>query len=331
LTAFQSCKYIEHGLVLDHKNVIRACNIFNPGHQGRPVIYENYCGEKIDWEDFFARKNALRKYTRENQTPPQCEGCIGFEHKEWDDENYVDYLLLTPWVECNSKCIYCTCHSDYEVMNNTKPYSVLALVKDMIENNVLKKDGIIDFAGGEPTIYPEFNELLGTFLNNNFSKIIVHTNAILYSDEIARGIKEGSVNILVSIDAGTKGLHQKIKGVDSYDDVWANMKRYASFQQQGKSQIKTKYIIYPDLNDIEDEIKIWIRKSAEIGVKSVVLDLDFNWICKNFNNIPEKLYNLIGYTKNEADNFGLNLELYGSIFKLKTLVENKVEFNQAGF
>ncbi len=331
MEAFQSCKYIEHGLVLDHKNVIRACNIFNPGHEGRPVLYENYCGEKIDWNEFFAKKNALRKYSREGNCPPQCEGCIGFEYKEWDDENYVDYLLMTPWIECNSRCIYCTCHSDIDVKNNTKPYSVLALVKDMIEHNVLKKDGTMDFAGGEPTIYPEFKELLTTFLNNDFTKIVIHTNAILYSEEIARGIKEGKVNILVSIDAGSKEIHEKVKGVNTYDAVWNNMAKYAAFQNEDKVQIKTKFILYPGLNDSEEEIRIWLEKNAEIGIKAVVLDLDFNWICKNYNNISMELYNLIDYTYKEAEKLGLKVELYGSIFKLKTLVENKVDFNKAGF
>lgn len=331
MKAFQSCKYIEHGLVLDHKNVIQACNIFNPGHEGRPVLYENYCGEKINWDDFFAKKNALRKYSRESKCPPQCEGCIGFEFKEWDDENYVDYLILTPWVDCNSRCIYCTCHSDMEVINNTKPYSVLALVKDMIENNVLKKDGTIDFAGGEPTIYPEFKELLTTFLNNDFSKIVIHTNAILYSDEIARGIEEGRVNILVSIDAGSKEIHEKIKGVNTHDNVWEHMRRYALCQNDGIIRVKTKYILYPGVNDIESEIALWVKKSADIGIKAVVLDLDFNWICENVNNIPIELYNLINFAQKEADKFGIALELYGSIFKLKTQVENKVEFNKAGF
>ena len=53
MEAFESCSYIEHGMVLDHCNRIRFCNNFNPRYGGRPIIYENYHGEKIDWADFF--------------------------------------------------------------------------------------------------------------------------------------------------------------------------------------------------------------------------------------------------------------------------------------
>ena len=86
--------------------------------------------------------------------------------------------MLTPWVPCNSNCIYCDAPRDKYVLEHTKIYKVLPLIQDMIKNNILKKDGIIDFAGGEPTIYSEFEDLLSEFINNDFKKILVHTNAI---------------------------------------------------------------------------------------------------------------------------------------------------------
>ena len=173
MEGFESCSYIEHGMVLDHCNRIRVCNNFNPRYGGRPVIYGNYHGEKIDWKDFFRIKRELRQKFREKSCPELCTNCVNIAHKAWDDDDYIDYLLLTPWVPCNSHCIYCSAPRDEYVLKNTKVYKVLPLIKDMIKNNILKKSGTIDFAGGEPTIYPEFEALLNEFVKHNFQKIII--------------------------------------------------------------------------------------------------------------------------------------------------------------
>lgn len=331
MEGFESCSYIEHGMVLDHCNRIRFCNNFNPRYGGRPIIYENYHGEKIDWADFFRIKRELRQKYRENSSPEMCRECVNVAYKQWDEEDYIDYLLLTPWVPCNSNCIYCDAPRDQHVLENTKPYKVLPLIKDMIENNILKKDGTIDFAGGEPTIYEEFEDLLQEFIDNDFERIIIHTNAIQRSQSIINGLKKGVARVLVSIDAGTKPVHEKVKQVKSYDSVWKNLKEYAKNQPKDADYVKAKYIIVPGLNDTEKEIKTWLDKCKSIKIKSVVLNLDFRWIMNNVDKDLMPLYNLMQYTIKEAKKRGMNCELYGQIFQVKCEVEHSREENIAGF
>ena len=331
MEGFESCSYIEHGMVLDHCNRIRFCNNFNPRYGGRPVIYENYNGEKIDWADFFRIKRELRQKYRENSCPELCKDCVNTAFKEWDEDDYIDYLLLTPWVPCNSNCIYCDAPRDKYVLEHTKPYKVLPLIKDMIKNNILKKDGTIDFAGGEPTIYCEFEDLLHEFIKNDFNRIIIHTNAIKKSNSIIKGLKKGVVRTLVSIDAGSKEIHRKVKQVDSYDKVWNNLKEYAKHQPKGADYVKAKYIIVPGLNDSEDEINMWLHKCKDINIKSVVLNLDFRWIMDNVDKDLMPIYNLMQHTLNTALELGMNCELYGQIFQVKCEVEHSREENIAGF
>lgn len=321
MVKFQSCSYIEHGMVLDHCNRIRVCNNFNPRYGGRPVIYENYKGEKINWSEFFAFKRQLRNQFRQNSCPLICTNCVNTSQKEWDDEDYIDYLLLTPWIKCNSKCVYCQAPRDKYVIENTKEYKVFPVIKDMIKNNILKKDGTIDFAGGEPTIYCEFEKMLNEFIKNDFKNIIVHTNAIKKSGAVLKGIKKGVVNVLVSIDAGSREIHERVKQVKSYDIVWKNLKEYAKNQPDNKSCVRTKYIIIPNLNDKESEIDLWLQKSKEIGINNVVLNLDFNWIMENVDNDLTKVYQLMNYTLDKSKELGLECNLYGQIYQVKYEVE----------
>lgn len=329
---YQSCRWVEHGMVFDQANVIRHCNNFNPKYGGRPVIYSDFTEDKLDWNEFFERKNQYREIFKRGGCPQECIGCTGVSEKEWDTENYIDYILFTPWLECNSECVYCGAAREKEhIAKNTSKYNTLNIVKDMIDKGILIKNSILDFAGGEPTMYEHFEELLDLFVDNGYRTSVIHTNAIKYNQAIEKGMKKGVVHLLVSIDAGSKAVHRKIKGVDSYNTVWANLKKYSEAQTDGIKNIKTKYIVVPGINDNREEIDLWLQKSSEIGVKSVVLNLDYNWLLGNISNIPLPLYELIDYTKTQAAKLNMDCELYGEMFRLKCEVEKNVEFNKAGF
>ena len=119
--------------------------------------------------------------------------------------------------------------------------------------------------------------------------------------------------------------------MDSYDIVWKNLREYAKNQPKDTDFVKSKYIIVPGINDSETEINIWLEKCKEIGLKSVVLNLDFNWLMKNVNNDLIPIYNLMKYTQDKAKKLDINCELYGQIFQVKCEVEHSREENIAGF
>ena len=66
-------------------------------------------------------------------------------------------------------------------------------------------------------------------------------------------------------------------------------------------------------------------------MKSVVLNLDFNWIMDNVHGDLKPIYNLMQYTIDKSKQIGINCELYGQIFQVKCEVEQKREKNIAGF
>lgn len=313
MSKYNSCPWIEHGIVFDHCNKVRICNNFNSKNGGRPVLFHNYKGELLDKEELFKIKNEHRKAFKEGNLLPECENCVLLENKEWDEEDYIDRILLTPWVKCNSKCIYCPAPNDKYVKANTKEYNIVPVVKKMIEDGTLKKDGIIDFAGGEPTIYKDFETLLKLFVDNEFEKIDVHTNAIKYSKAIEEGIEKGTVNILVSIDAGTKKTHRKIKKVWSYDTVWKNLTKYSKLiPAKGEifNLVRTKYIILPGVNDSNEEIEQWLTKCETLGLKNLVLNIDYNWVGANIKNVPDSIYDLIDFTVQKSNEMGAYCHFY---------------------
>ncbi len=149
---FKSCNCIEHEVVLDYKNVVRHCSNHNLNFGGRPIIYDYFDGNNLTKEEFFKRKWIHRKLFREGHSLSNCENCIHLSEKEWGDDNYIDFILLTPWSECNSKCIYCPVSTDEYIKKHTKKYDVYSVIKYMAENDFFIPETIFDFAGGEPTL-----------------------------------------------------------------------------------------------------------------------------------------------------------------------------------
>ncbi|MBQ2645188.1 radical SAM protein [bacterium] len=309
---YVSCELIEHGFMVDNSNGVRVCSIINKEYGGRPVIFENYTGEIIDKEKFFAIKRNHREKMKSGIPPFECTDCPMLIEKEWDDNDYIDNLLFAHWVDCNSRCIYCGATTEEFVRENYKYYDFTPAIEEMIKNGSLIKSAKIDFAGGEPTVYPEFERLLSVFLREGFSNIYVNTSGIKYSQSITRALKNNQITLTISIDAGTKKMHKKVKCVSSFDKVWANIYKYSKAQQEANSKEKIclKYVFVPKVNVQKREIDIFFKNVIKANVDYVALSLDMLWWEKHKYDNNEKLIKMANYFIEQSKEKNLKLTIY---------------------
>jgi wyosine [tRNA(Phe)-imidazoG37] synthetase (radical SAM superfamily) len=300
---FISCDWLEHGIIFDHENIVRVCcSQCNEGG-GRPVLWGDYNGEPINWDNFFAQKREMRDIQRTGETYSKCKGCILLHEDEWDEDNCIDRLLLTHWINCNCKCIYCPAIRDEELKAHNKHYNIVPVLKDMCERNLLRKHAYISIAGGESTIYPEFEDMLNILLDYGCDNILINSSGIKFSEAIAKGLSERKLQLTISVDSGTKETYEKIKLVKTYDIVCENLRQYAIAQGEDKDRVCSKYIIVPSYNDDECEIELWLKKTKEIGIKHASIDIDWRWVQQNLDRLKQerRIYELIVFTKKIAD------------------------------
>lgn len=284
MNKYRSCHSIEGELFFNHLNKIGYCCMLTP-KGGQPVLYENYQGELIDWNEFFKNREEHIELMKSGGALKACEDCLWLREKEWDTRgNFFRYILLNIWTECNFKCIYCSNHTDTNVLNNTKKYNIIPVIKDMIEKKVITPDTKFDIAGGEAPLDKNFNGLIDVLIDAGIKNININTNASVFSKSLQNGIQKGVISIISSIDSGDKKKFEFIKKADVWDKVWHNLSQYAAALTGGSNEIRTKYIIIPGVNDTEKEIKNFIKKSKQTGVSGVILNIDLHWLRKNFDD-----------------------------------------------
>ena len=313
---YLSCRYIEHGMDFEHTRLETCCFTCHSGG-GQITLKDEYSGEKIDWDALFEKKRKYREEHRKGNLMPICVGCVFLEEKEWDQEDYIDFLQFNYWVACNSKCTYCYEVQNRKLFEKIKPYNTVPIIQEMIDKKILRPGGEVSFGGGEPTIAPEFEELINLLTKSGFRNMRIHSSGIKFSPAIANAIKKGVLNVVISIDSGCDKTYKKVKNVNAYKKVIDNMKKYAEANQNGFGLMTSKYIIIPNINDNRKEIDMWIDSVVKVGGKWLALDIEDVWYKTNRSTISSYYLDLVNYVINKANSLGMKVELYDRARGLK--------------
>ena len=67
----------------------------------------------------------------------------------------------------------------------------------MIDKGILRPGGEVSFGGGEPTIAPEFEELIKLLTASGFQNMRIHSSGIKFSPAIEEAIKKGVLNVVI--------------------------------------------------------------------------------------------------------------------------------------
>lgn len=324
--SFYSCPWIQHGLVFFRYKTTNCCYCGHVGG-GHTIIQDNYNGHPINWNRLFKQKQEYSRLAKKGFINENCVDCPFLEERyaeDWDsDDFYIDNVYISHWIDCNCKCTYCyaTQHPE-EFKFYHKPYSVLPIIKEMLEKNILRRGGNVHFGGGEPTLLPEFDDIISLLLDYKFYNLRVHTSGIKYSPVLERGIREGRLKVVVSVDAGCAETYEKIKQVPLYDVVRENARRYAMAQDKrmhcltpdlyfdGALCASTKFIVMPGVNDTEEEVENWIKADVDAGIETTVIDVEENWFKEHENDLPQSIFDFIYKIKQLSDKYGTLLELY---------------------
>ena len=305
---YLNCDLMKHSLHF-FQDEIRTCCANAKG----PILYPNYNGENVNWDKVFKiRQNYVKGINSfvGKSVPSECDNCYKTRismstQKVSDFKNIVEKVYIQNNMSCNAKCCYCTFYDE----EKTFRYKVVPLIKSLIEKGILSKKAYIFLSGGEITLSPEFEELLELLISHlDGRNIDIATSGIKYSQAIENAFVNSKLNMLLSLDSGSRETYQKIKGVDAFDIVISNLKSYTDKTDFAKKNITLKYIIVDELNDNIEEISKFFDVVKTLEIQNVRLDVDSRKYTLNNSTIVPAHYSLLyDFFKNKTNELNLNL------------------------
>lgn len=328
----KGCELIQHGISFEKNDIYDCCITHGAEQRGMPLLIRNYNGETIDWDKIFETKRERIKKQQE-KTIWECEGCYALEDYDFTNEEYISFIAFNQIKLCNAKCIYCG--DDFRNVLNY--YDVLPVIKDLINKGKFRNTGEVTFQGGEPTLINNFDELLKLFTDLR-TRVRIHSSGIKYSPEIQKGIEEGLVTVVISLDSGTKEIYEKIKNVKMFEKVIENIKKYSEvLNESNKNNLRLKYVITPGYNDTIKDIDNWFKIIEKFNIKSIAMDIEVQYANKhNQKDVSPHIYMLMDYIKYKAELMNLNFITYSfaiyvlnarKFFKYQNFIKNKFLYN----
>ncbi|HPR91137.1 MAG TPA: radical SAM protein [Candidatus Paceibacterota bacterium] len=178
------------------------------------------------------------------------------------------------WNQCNNHCTMCTNPKDYQLENNSSEYSCKNIINRWT-NTKLKRGEAICLTGGEPTIHPDFFEILHWFSKQYPKNIIAMASngRLFYYEAFTRKVLRTN-NLVLEIaihgynakthDAVTRvkgSFEQTIKGIH-------NILRYKNDSQFLEIRIIITKLTYKNL----DKILEFLTEEFDVSlIRDVVL------------------------------------------------------------
>ncbi len=306
---FVSCHWLEHGIIFDHANIIRVCCEQSHEGKGRYILDDKFNGIWLDIDKIKSEKEILKLKVRNGQIPSCCKGCQFLKNDYWDDKNYFSHVLLTHWSNCNTRCVYCPAVRDNS-LSDENVYNIIPIIDQLYDAKMINEDTYFSIAGGEATIYPEFDKLIYHLMTLGIHKINFNTSGIKHSHSIEQAIKDNIGEVVISIDSATAYLYTKIKGTNTFQVVVNNIKRYLEAQQIGEKRVIVKFILIKGYNDNNKELLDWFMLCLKLGVKKLAIDIDIAWFNEFEHGYPNYVLDLILFAKHMAKINNLDLDLY---------------------
>ncbi len=267
---YASCEWLEGGIAFNRRG-LHACLIVHHG-RGFPKLCD-FNGGEVPMGEALAARNRI---VEENQGAGHeaCRGCAHLTVKKWPEPKYaVQVVGIAQFARCNIYCNYCYLQTQDPASfeDGFDPYNAQPAIEGMIRDGHLAPDALLDWGGGEPTIFPEFDPILEKTVRRG-ARHWIHTNGTRFPKPIRDGLPTKRVHVLCSVDAGFPETYLKMKQRDFLPLVWKNLAAYV----QAGCEVVVKYIVKEE-NSSEPELLAFLDKAKEIGVRKVLIDIDYDY------------------------------------------------------
>jgi uncharacterized Fe-S cluster-containing radical SAM superfamily protein len=268
---YLSCEWVEGGIAFNRRS-LHTCLIVH--HRTGMPFFADYNGGAIPLEVMLRIREEIRQANRSGEIHPECRGCAHLKRKRWPASRHpINIVGIAHYSHCNIECNYCFLQtqdrSSFE--SGFRPYPLRETIGRLLEEGLLAPDAIIDWGGGEPTVYREFDDILGMTLERGAFHY-VHTNGVRLPDLIRHTPHANRIHIICSVDAGLPETYRLMKKRDYLEVVWTHLADYI----RSGCRVTLKYIVRED-NCSQQDLDAFLERAVKIGAKDLIVDIDYDF------------------------------------------------------
>lgn len=296
--SYISCEWIEYRIYMDFWSLKFCCKPFSDSGGFVPIC--DYDGGRFPIETLLKERDNLRRLNNTEGAYSPCRGCHLLRKDNWkplEGTALFSQIEISNFTTCNLKCVYCYTVLRTDLKMPKYAYDLKPVIQEFIDNGYLAKDSLIEWAGGEVTLLPDFRDVQELLINRGYMQTIF-TNAVLFSEEIAKGLRQGKMSIVTSVDSGTAETFKAIKGHDHFHRVWENLEKYI----QTRGQISIKYVLRRD-NSGEGDLKGFIELCKKYRVPLIAIGPDVDEVREN--SVSDKTLLGVAFLAREAEKHGI--------------------------
>jgi pyruvate-formate lyase-activating enzyme len=195
-----------------------------------------------------------------------CDQCPALREGIWDKEPKLWRVGISSDFDatpCDFKCVYCVdgVRCSRAVDKSITPLEVIKKVHAAIKDDAV----ILGLAAGEITVAPWGDAALD-FIREKCWYTQLSTNASVYNEKIAALLRDGIIEVNVSLDAGTRETFARVKGRDCWNAVKDNAGKYAA----ARGKFHLKYIMLEGINDNKADMDGFLELCGKLKVGAIL-------------------------------------------------------------
>jgi radical SAM protein with 4Fe4S-binding SPASM domain len=201
----------------------RALEAIKSGSSAEDFAHEIAEEENIPYEE---AERALKRFL--DNCPVVTTSPIVEKSYRSSEFKQLGSVWLCPSGCCNMSCVYCA----VDPVNKPPEQKPLEFWIEVVKESLELGATNFTLAGGEPSIYQHFTELIEWIDRNTKASVGILTNGVAISDEMAERISKTRASIQISIDGARPKTHDAIRGKGTFDKILKVFNKFRSFGKQ---------------------------------------------------------------------------------------------------
>lgn len=196
--------------------------------------------------------------------PESCHNCYKYKDCYIFRSRKLNSLNFSFQGWCNYTCEYCSAHQPSR-KNYDDSFALEQYLRELEEKDSINDIFSVLFAVGEPTLNEKRFGLYAHCREKQYF-LDIFSNCSVFDEALFELAQESPVIIRKSFDAGTPETYVKIKGVNCWQKMLENVRRYL---QAPFLTLNPKYLFIPGVNDNETDVKNFVKMCIDFSVDFV--------------------------------------------------------------